>query len=232
MYTQSNDVFAVRRGENELRGLIMARNRFASYLNSRLSLSDRGEQVDPSQAVSTSDRQRRTPSPAMSEGEAALWASMSSSSPASGVHVDATRSQVVASAPAVDRALLPPPVDEVRACKRCYVGNACRVFRRVRLHSVSDAVDSVLTYRLLLQSAGDAEDAPADEELRALYDSATGHLTDDEASFFARWERLISFEEQELARFKKEIWTLQAAERESLGRCASRADRDCRPARN
>ncbi|TKA52359.1 hypothetical protein B0A53_04828 [Rhodotorula sp. CCFEE 5036] len=198
MYTQSNDVFAVRRGENELRGLIMARNRFASYLNSRLSLSDRGEQVDPSQAVSTSDRQRRTPSPAMSEGEAALWASMSSSSPASGVHVDATRSQVVASAPAVDRALLPPPVDEVRACKRCYVGNACRVFRR---------------------SAGDAEDAPADEELRALYDSATGHLTDDEASFFARWERLISFEEQELARFKKEIWTLQAAERESLGRC-------------
>ena len=90
----------------------------------------------------------------------------------------------------------------------------------------------MLTYRLLLQSAGDAEDAPADEELRALYDSATGHLTDDEASFFARWERLISFEEQELARFKKEIWTLQAAERESLGRCASRADRDCRPARN
>ncbi|KWU43439.1 Dna2-domain-containing protein, partial [Rhodotorula sp. JG-1b] len=154
MYTQSNDVFAVKRGENELRGLIMARNRFASFLNSRLSLSDRGERIEPSQAVSTTSD--------------------------------------------VDRALLPPPVDEIRACKRCYVGNACRVFRR---------------------SAGGAEDVPADEELRALYDSATGHLTDEEASFFARWERLISFEEQELARFKKEIWTLQAEERESLGRC-------------
>lgn len=132
MYTQSNDVFAVRRGENELRGLIMARNRFASYLNSRLSLSDRGEQVEPSQAVSTSDRPRRTPSPAMSDDEAALWTSMSSSSPTARVPVDATQSRVSASAPHVDRALLPPPVDEVRACKRCYVGNACRVFRRVR----------------------------------------------------------------------------------------------------
>ena len=141
MYTQSNDVFAVKRGENELRGLIMARNRFASFLNSRLSLSDRGERIEPSQAVSTSGRQRRTPSPAMSEGEAALWASMSSSSPTSGVQVDASRSQVSTSASDVDRALLPPPVDEIRACKRCYVGNACRVFRRVRRHSNLGAVD-------------------------------------------------------------------------------------------
>lgn len=80
----------------------------------------------------------------------------------------------------------------------------------------------------MLQSAGDAEDLPIDEEVRALYDSATGHLTDEEASFFARWERLISFEEQELARFKKEIWTLHAEERESLGRCETPADANCR----
>lgn len=56
------------------------------------------------------------------------------------------------------------------------------------------------------------------DELLQLYDTATGHLTDPEAEFFKSWERLITFEEQELARFKKEIWTLLAEEREQLGR--------------
>ncbi|GAA5984572.1 hypothetical protein JCM10908_003406 [Rhodotorula pacifica] len=198
MYTQSNDVFAVRRGDNELRGLIMARNRFASYLNSRVTLSERGEQISPSQATSTSDRRRRTPSPAMSDSEAALWSPVPASPTVAASCGGASLSQASVIASDVDRALLPPPVDEVRACKRCYVGNACRVFRR---------------------SAGGAEDAPANDELRALHDAATGHLTDEESAFFARWDRLITFEEQELARFRKEIWTLEAEERESLGRC-------------
>lgn len=123
MYTQSNDVFAVRRGDNELRGLMMARNRFATFLHGRLSLSHHMEQVEASQATPTCDRQLRTPSPAMSDGEAALWASMPSSPPPP---------QNASLTSEVDRALLPPPVDELRACKRCYVGNACRVFRRVR----------------------------------------------------------------------------------------------------
>ncbi|GAA5863149.1 hypothetical protein JCM3774_001437 [Rhodotorula dairenensis] len=198
MYTQSNDVFAVKRGDNELRGLMMARNRFASYLHSRLSLSDRGEQIEPCQPTSTGDRQLRTSSPAMSDGEADLWASMPLTLTPPGCKDGTTPSQSASLASQVDQAVLPPPIDEIRACKRCYVGNACRVFRR---------------------SAGGADDAPADEELRALHESATGHLTDEEAAFFARWERLITFEEQELVRFKKEIWTLQAEERESLGRC-------------
>ncbi|BGP57825.1 DNA replication endonuclease-helicase Dna2 [Rhodotorula sphaerocarpa] len=174
MYTQSNDVFAVHRRENELRGLIMARNRFATHLHRRQTFSSTvaGDDAAPS---SSRCEVRRSPSPAMSDDEAALWDSMPSSpGPAVGSHEPSSSGM-----PGGDD-LLPEPIDE---------------------------------------SADNATGPPPNDELLQLYDKATGHLTDGEATFFKSWERLISFEEQELARFKKEIWTLLAEEREQLGRC-------------
>ncbi|KAI0290851.1 AAA domain-containing protein [Multifurca ochricompacta] len=38
-------------------------------------------------------------------------------------------------------------------------------------------------------------------------------------TFFKTWERLITLEEQDMIRFRKELWTLGAGEREMLGRC-------------
>lgn len=29
-------------------------------------------------------------------------------------------------------ALLPPPIDDERSCKKCYVGDACMLYRKVR----------------------------------------------------------------------------------------------------
>lgn len=56
------------------------------------------------------------------------------------------------------------------------------------------------------------------DPLQIMYEAKTGHLTDTHAAFFKKWETLISYEEQELVRFKKEIWTMGAAERMAVGR--------------
>lgn len=54
-----------------------------------------------------------------------------------------------------------------------------------------------------------------------VYALKTGHLTEEHGGFFKEWEHLISLEETELGRWRKEIWTMGAAEREQKGRCFS-----------
>ena len=51
------------------------------------------------------------------------------------------------------------------------------------------------------------------------YQMKTGHLTQNQCDFFKSWEHLLSLEEQDLNRFRKELWTLGAREREKKGRC-------------
>jgi len=58
-------------------------------------------------------------------------------------------------------------------------------------------------------------------QIHELYEKKTGHLTDSQCDFFRKWEALISLEEQDLVRFKKELWTMGAEDRESHGRCFS-----------
>lgn len=53
------------------------------------------------------------------------------------------------------------------------------------------------------------------------YEQKTSHLTPSQCSFFKSWEALLSLEEQDLVRFKKELWTMGASEREAKGRCFS-----------
>ena len=57
--------------------------------------------------------------------------------------------------------------------------------------------------------------------IHELYEKKTGHLTESQCEFFRKWEALISLEEQDLVRFKKELWTMGAEDRESHGRCFS-----------
>lgn len=51
------------------------------------------------------------------------------------------------------------------------------------------------------------------------YELKTSHLTPPQLEFFKQWERLISLEERDIHRFKKELWTMGAKEREEKGRC-------------
>ena len=55
--------------------------------------------------------------------------------------------------------------------------------------------------------------------IASVYALKTGHLTMDQAAFFKRWEAMIALEERDLVRFKKELWTMGARERERKGRC-------------
>ncbi|CDR35720.1 RHTO0S01e05644g1_1 [Rhodotorula toruloides] len=189
-YTQSNEVFRVQAARNEIRGLILARNRFATFLHRRMTLTPSGF-VPPTQASQSHPGSPRPvkdePSIGKEEDEDdALWGD-----------ADFPVSSQVEGA---ELALLPPPIDDERSCKKCYVGDACMLYRK----------------------AVDGDDMICDDEtdpLQLIYAEKTDHVTAAHAEFFKQWERLISLEEQELVRFKKEIWTLQAEEREQLGRC-------------
>jgi DNA replication ATP-dependent helicase Dna2 len=55
-----------------------------------------------------------------------------------------------------------------------------------------------------------------------MYEQQTSHLSQDQCEFFKKWENLVSLEEQDATRFKKELWTMGADERERKGRCFSR----------
>ncbi|KAF7346336.1 DNA replication helicase [Mycena sanguinolenta] len=100
--------------------------------------------------------------------------------------------------PAEPEPFLPPTIDDERTCKRCF------------------ALDTCMLYRKTVENVIDTKSPIAD-----IYDLKTGHITPSHAAFFKKWEALLSFEEQDSVRFKKELWTMGAEEREAKGRCFS-----------
>lgn len=177
-YSQSGELIKVQAARNEVRGLVIARNEFATYLHRRGTLSGphvRGCAPDPAAAMPGAEDEDED------EDEFGCF----------------DDDPMEADEP---KPLLPAPIDDHRSCKWCYVGDACMVYRR--------ATEGVLALN----------DDP-DEPMQALFEARAGHLTDHQAQFFNNWERLISLEEQEVVRFKKEIWTMGADERAKVGRC-------------
>ncbi|KAJ6585002.1 DNA replication factor Dna2-domain-containing protein [Mycena capillaripes] len=93
---------------------------------------------------------------------------------------------------------LPATIDDERTCKRCFALDTCMLYRK----AVENVVDK-------------------DSPIADIYDLKTGHITPSQAAFFKQWEALLSLEEQDAVRFKKELWTMGASEREAKGRCFS-----------
>ncbi|THH11174.1 hypothetical protein EW146_g8137 [Bondarzewia mesenterica] len=91
---------------------------------------------------------------------------------------------------------LPETIDDERICGRCFALDACMLYRK--------AVDNV-----------EDDTSP----IADIYALKTSHLTATQSSFFKSWERLIALEEHDMIRFRKELWTLGAREREVKGRC-------------
>ena len=92
---------------------------------------------------------------------------------------------------------LPPPIDDEYACKKCFSSDACTLYRKA------------------------VEQNPVEDPKSPVYDlwkEKTGHLTDAHSEFFAKWERLIALEEADMTRFRRELWTMTARERELRGR--------------
>ncbi|CAE7201124.1 unnamed protein product, partial [Rhizoctonia solani] len=92
-----------------------------------------------------------------------------------------------------DDSFLPPPIDENYQCSKCYVKDACVLYRA-------------------------AVERMPPSPIPKLSDKAS-HLTPSQKEFFAHWETLIALEEQDMVRFRKELWTMGAEEREKHGRC-------------
>jgi len=98
----------------------------------------------------------------------------------------------------IEEPFLPPVIDDERTCKRCYALDTCMIYRRTT--ETPPAVDSPLHDTYLMKA---------------------GHLTDSQAEFFKKWEALLTLEERNMVRFRKELWTMGADEREKRGRCFS-----------
>ncbi|GJJ13038.1 hypothetical protein Clacol_007287 [Clathrus columnatus] len=95
-----------------------------------------------------------------------------------------------------DKPLLPPTLDENYKCNKCYVVNGCMLYRKA-VENIQDLTSPI------------AE----------LYAKKTSHLTQAQCDFFKRWEALVSMEEQDVVRFRQELWTMSAENREKKGRC-------------
>ena len=57
--------------------------------------------------------------------------------------------------------------------------------------------------------------------LREMFDELVKHLNPTHQQFFTKWDNLLSKEEKDIVKLRRELWTLQSSEREKLGRCFS-----------
>ena len=93
---------------------------------------------------------------------------------------------------------LPPMLKSAHLCGRCYAQTPCFVY-----HS--------------LVEGGNGNTSGMHEK----FDEIVQHLTPCHADFFRKWDDLLTKEEKDIVKFRRELWTMQSTDREKLGRCFS-----------
>ena len=93
---------------------------------------------------------------------------------------------------------LPPMLKKETMCNRCYAKTSCFVY-----HKLADD--------------GDGETSG----MKGMFDEVVKHLTPKHKRFFLKWDDLLTREEKESLKFRRELWTMLSSEREKLGRCLS-----------
>lgn len=83
-------------------------------------------------------------------------------------------------------------------CNQCYSKTTC------------------FTYHKLVDD-GDAETSGVGSGFL----DVVGHLTPAHQTFFKKWDDLLTKEEKDMMKFRRELWTMVSTERETLGRCFS-----------
>lgn len=91
---------------------------------------------------------------------------------------------------------LPPMLKSKHMCGKCYAKTSCFVYHR-------------------LADDGDGESSGMNEK----FDELVKHLTLRHQEFFIKWENLLTKEEKESQKTKRELWTMTSAEREKKSRC-------------
>lgn len=93
---------------------------------------------------------------------------------------------------------LPPVLKNAHACGSCFGRETCFIYHR-------------------LDEDGAGEELKPKEE----FDRLVRWLKPKDQEFFKKWDRLLTKEESELRKFRRELWGLVSTEREKLGRCFS-----------
>ncbi|RDW66215.1 hypothetical protein BP6252_09850 [Coleophoma cylindrospora] len=91
---------------------------------------------------------------------------------------------------------LPPMLKKESLCGRCYAKVPCFIY-----HKLADD--------------GNGETSG----MKGKFDEIVRHLTSRHKEFFLKWDNLLTKEEKESLKFRRELWTMLSTEREKLGRC-------------
>ena len=91
---------------------------------------------------------------------------------------------------------LPPMLKSPHLCGKCYAKVPCFVYHRL--------VDD-----------GDGETSGLKEK----FEEVVKHLKPIHQEFFKRWDDLLTKEETDVLKFRRELWTMLSSEREKVGRC-------------
>ena len=91
---------------------------------------------------------------------------------------------------------LPPMLKSPHLCGRCYAKTPCFVYHK-------------------LMDDGNGETSGMKEQ----FDEVVQHLSPTHRDFFRMWDDLLTKEEKELLKFRRELWTMKSSEREKVGRC-------------
>ena len=91
---------------------------------------------------------------------------------------------------------LPPMIQKEFTCKNCFAQTSCFTYHR-------------------LTENGDSRSSGMGEHFKR----AVNHLKPVHQEFFKKWDELLTQEERDAMKFRRELWTMLSFEREVLGRC-------------
>ena len=91
---------------------------------------------------------------------------------------------------------LPPMKKSANTCGKCYAKVSCFIY-----HKLADD--------------GNGETSG----VKGKFEEVVKHLTPTHQEFFLKWERLLTKEEKEGQKLRRELWTMVSTEREKVGRC-------------
>ena len=94
------------------------------------------------------------------------------------------------------RAELPQMIKRPYACGKCFAQTSCFLYHKL--------VDD-----------GNGETSGLGER----FDDFVKHLNSNHQRFFSKWDALLTKEEKDIVKFRKELWTMKSSERERAGRC-------------
>jgi DNA replication ATP-dependent helicase Dna2 len=99
-----------------------------------------------------------------------------------------------------DRIELPPILKEDFKCQKCYAQEPCFLY-----HNLVE----------------DGKGEPLNKKAKERYDELTKPLKPSDQEFMKKWDTLLTKEESDMMKFRRELWTMLSTEREKLGRCFS-----------